>query len=78
MEETFNNQEKSDDRKERRVARKGKGRSSLWLPNNLMCNSRYYVDAELQAKHTGPVVDRTNDPELENWKRGLLNRESKR
>ena len=44
-----------EDRIERAKARKGKSMTSLWLPGNLMVNSRYYEDPELKAKHTSNV-----------------------
>jgi hypothetical protein len=64
-------EEKTMDKKERRIATRGKGKSSLWLPGNLLCNSRYYVDPELKAKYTSEVRNVTNDPKLSDWKRQL-------
>ena len=70
-------EERAADRSDRAVARRGKGISSLWLPNNLLCNSRYYIDPELQAKYTSEVRTLRGE-ELERVKRELMAREAKR
>lgn len=67
-----------DDNLERRVLLRGLNKTSLWLPGNLMCNSRHYVDPELKARLTSEVRNVTNDPALEIWKLELIEREAKR
>ena len=77
MEASTDYEERAADRSDRLVAMRGKGTSSLWLPNNLLCNSRYYVDPELKAKYTSKV--RTlKGAELERVKQELMAREAKR
>jgi len=77
MDETANNNEVAADRAERRVAMRGLTKSSLWLPGNMLCNSRYWIDPELKRKYTSEVRFIKGE-ELKKYEAELLARDAKR
>lgn len=69
MEESAEYEERAADKTDRSVARRGRGKSSLWLPNNLLVNSRYYIPPEYET----PLPVRTlSKEEIKQYEARLL------